>query len=216
MHNTWSLAKMGYFFSKDEASKNGDPPPLLPLPENHQESAVAENDDESAAAAAETNVSPVYGSPVLLPSMQPGLDLKLEQQEEEVECGDSQEQELQPPLLTIEQAQPPSPGAAATAEAAATSDTAKHDSTRELGGVLSAENGATVASQRVPTREGIHPGEGSTKIPGTQRLARDSGTREFYGAIVKQAADPQSRKVKLNRPGITKSGRKWKPMKLKR
>ena len=177
---------------------------------------MAENDESAAAAAAETNVSPVYGSPVLLPSMQPGLDLKLARQEEEVVCGDSQEQELQPPLLMSEQAQPPSPSPATTAEAAATSNTAKHDGTRELGGVLSAENRATVASQHVPTREGIHPGEGSTKIPGTQRLARDSGTREFYGAIVKPAADPQSRKVKLNRPGITKSGRSWKPMKLKR
>ena len=108
---------MGYFFSKDEASKNGDPPPLLPLPaENHQEPAVAENDE--SAAAAETNVSPVYGSPVLLPSMQLGLDLKLERQEEEVVCGDSQEQELQPPLLMSEQAQPPSPSPATTAEAA--------------------------------------------------------------------------------------------------
>ena len=36
---------MGYFFSKDEASKNGDPPPPPPLPaENHQEPAVAENE----------------------------------------------------------------------------------------------------------------------------------------------------------------------------
>ena len=69
---------------------------------------------------------------------------------------------------------------------------------------------------RVPTREGVRPGEGSTKIPGTQRLARDSGTHEFFGAVVKPALDPVSRKVNLNRPGITKSGRKWRQVKTQR
>jgi hypothetical protein len=139
-----------------------------------------------------------------------------EQQEQQQQPDQAVEHELAAALAAIDSA----PGAADAADATATSTTAKHDGARELnvkfGGVLSAENRATVASQRVPTREGIRPGEGSTKIPGTQRLARDSGTHEFYGAVVKPAEDPQSRKVKLNRPGITKSGRKWRPVKTKR
>ena len=97
----------------------------------------------------------------------------------------------------------------------AADDATAEDLDVKFGGVLPAGS-VPASSKRVPTREGVRPGEGSTKIPGTQRLARDSGTHEFFGAVVRPASDPHSRKVKLNRPGITKSGRKWRQVNTKR
>eukprot|EP01043_Picozoa_sp_COSAG02_P096395 COSAG02_NODE_32692_length_512_cov_0.828087_1_plen_114_part_01 len=99
---------------------------------------------------------------------------------------DAVEQELAATLVAIEEPKPDE-GSSATTDAGATAE----DLDIKFGGVLPAGS-VPASSQRVPTREGVRPGEGSTKIPGTQRLARDSGTHEFFGAIVKPAADPKS------------------------
>ena len=93
----------------------------------------------------------------------------------------------------------------------------------QFGGVLPAGK-SSVASQRVPQKTGLQPGEGSTRIRGTQRLARDSGSHEFFGPIV-SAAPPAAKitisrsaaAVKLiHRPGITKSGRTWRSVRTQR
>ena len=123
---------------------------------------------------------------------------------------DAVEQELAAALVAIEEPKPEEDINATTAD-----DLTAEDLDIKFGGVLPAGS-VPASSKRVPTREGVRPGEGSTKIPGSQRLARNSGTHEFFGAIVKPAADPKSRKVNLNRPGITKSGRKWRQVKTKR
>ena len=125
------------------------------------------------------------------------------------------EKELAAALVATEPA-PQADGCDTTATGTGTSNgNVARDLDVKFGAVLPA--GSVPSSfNRVPTREGVRPGEGSTKIPGTQRLARDSGTHEFFGAVVKPALDPVSRKVNLNRPGITKSGRKWRQVKTQR
>jgi hypothetical protein len=138
--------------------------------------------------------------------------LAREQQGEVVAKGpDPVEEEVAAALVAIEEPTPSDDISAANAADDATAE----DLDVKFGGVLPAGS-VPASSKRVPTREGVRPGEGSTKIPGTQRLARDSGTHEFFGAVVRPASDPHSRKVKLNRPGITKSGRKWRQVKTKR
>ena len=113
--------------------------------------------------------------------------------------------------------------AAAAAAAAAAKAAAVEEMNIKFGGVLLAGT-HSLASQRVPKREGVRPGEGSTKIRGTQRLARDSGTHEFFGPSVEPAVAGITIKrgankpvaLGINRPGITKSGRHWRAPKTQR
>eukprot|EP01046_Picozoa_sp_COSAG06_P048817 COSAG06_NODE_7375_length_2524_cov_1.708041_4_plen_237_part_00 len=115
---------MSHFFRADEAATNGDPPPLPPpSEESNQASAIADSEELewlAAAASEETNPSPVYGSPILLPSMHTELELKLEQQVE-VERAENTEQELHSPLEPPQQREQDDGGGADDMLAAAAS-----------------------------------------------------------------------------------------------